>query len=254
MKLKAQSHPSNRPSSKENNLPTFEQYTANPSNGEIRDINVAFTEFQKRMTLIGNQYTGAKKAEFFKQLNECSIDRFKVLAMEYGQITFNSAREAEFMLQYEFEGHCEPNSVRRTTQIEKTIGNGLDGRFTIIENDYTDFDVKGPVSQETLIHQGQPMDMYEQGHNMGEKIISQKKKHCNPHLAELPSSPKNVKHIVSLIELSVDETGDFVKGLSNGLKEELAQENQISKELLSDKMAFDGVSIMNNEFTIKRVN
>ncbi len=50
------------------------------------------------------------------------------------------------------------------------------------------------------------MSMYEQSKDMGFSIVAQKHKHCNPNKRELPSSPENVKHIVNMIELSLDET------------------------------------------------
>jgi len=54
------------------------------------------------MTEISNSQTGQKKDNFLKQLNECSIDRFKELATEKGLLTIYGVREAESFLQSEF--------------------------------------------------------------------------------------------------------------------------------------------------------
>jgi hypothetical protein len=66
------------------------------------------------------------------------------------------------MLQSEFAGDHEPNSITRPTKEEYLEGNQLDGRFrkgrlsgefnTLNEN-YTDVDIKVLVSDETLQHQ-----------------------------------------------------------------------------------------------------
>lgn len=61
--------------------------------------------------------------------------------------------------------------------------------------------------------------MYEQGKKTGLDIVSQKHKHCDPTIPYLPSSPDNVKHIISAIELGPSETELSKHGLLDGLKE-----------------------------------
>lgn len=92
-------------SDKELNIsPTSSLFTANSVSGEIQNINIAFNHFKERMTEIGNQCIGEKREYFFKQLNEVGIDRFKALSTEKNRITIYNIREAEAMLQSEFEG------------------------------------------------------------------------------------------------------------------------------------------------------
>jgi hypothetical protein len=63
-------------SSSESNIsPTPALFSANYVTGDIQNINIAFNQFKKRMTQIGNQYTGEKQNYFFEQLNQCGIDR-----------------------------------------------------------------------------------------------------------------------------------------------------------------------------------
>ncbi len=81
------------------------------------------------MTEIGNQYTGAKQKYFLKLFDDCSIDRFKALSTESRILTIYGVREAETMLQSEFEGYHEPNSITRMTDAESDAENKLDGRF-----------------------------------------------------------------------------------------------------------------------------
>jgi hypothetical protein len=125
-----------------------------------------------------------------------------------------------YIIQSEFAGDHEPNSITRPTKEEYLEGNQLDGRFrkgrlsgesNTLNEDYTDVDVKVLVSDETLQHQADQrkslghknpnkMSMYEQGKKMGYSIVAQKHKHCNPSKPELPSSPDNVKHIINTLE------------------------------------------------------
>jgi hypothetical protein len=209
-----------------NSVPTPSIFSADYVSGEIQNIHIAFNQFKQRMTQIGNQYIGEKREYFFKQLNQCSIDRFKALSTEIGKLTIYGVREAETMLQSEFEGYHEPNSITRPTKEEYQEGNILDGRFrkgrlsgesNTLNEQYTDADAKVLVSDETLQHQADQrrilghknpnkMSMYEQGKNMGSSIVVQKHKHCNPSKPELPSSPDNVKHIINALELIPSET------------------------------------------------
>ena len=178
------------------------------------------------MTQIGNQYTSQKQEYFFEPLNQCEIERFKALSTEKGRITIYNVREAETVLQSEFEGFHEPNSITRPRKAKLQEGNVLDRRFrkeTLIgesnslNEQYTYVGAKLLVSDNTLQHQADQkkilghknpnkMSMYEQGKKMGSSIVAQKHKHCNLNKPELPSSPDNVKHIVNVLELTPSET------------------------------------------------
>jgi len=151
------------PSSSESNItPTPDLFSADSVTGDIQNINIAFNQFKQRMTQIRNQYIGKKREYFFKQLNQCGIDRFKALSTESGRLKIYGVREAETMLQSEFEGYHEPNSITRPTNEEYQEGNKLDGRFrkgmlsgesNTLNEQYTDADAKVLVSDETLHHQ-----------------------------------------------------------------------------------------------------
>ncbi len=151
------------PSSQESNItPTPNLFAADSVTGEIQNINIAFNQFKERMTQIGSKYTGKKQEYFFEQLNQCDIERFKALSTEKGRITIYNVREAETMLQSEFEGVHEPNSITRATKAELQEGNVLDGRFrkgllsgesNTLNEQYTDVDVKLLMSDKTLQHQ-----------------------------------------------------------------------------------------------------
>ena len=141
---------------------TSDLFSADSKSQKIIDIKIAYNEFKRRMTEIGNQYTGEKQNYFFKQLNHCELDRFKALSTENNQITLTNVREAEAMLQSEFEGPHEPNSITRPTEAEVKSKNFLDARFRkgvlsgeydSLNEHYTDLDVKTPVSAETLEYQ-----------------------------------------------------------------------------------------------------
>ena len=164
-------------------VPTADMFGADEKTGLIQDINIAFKQFRTRMTEISNQYTGEKQKYFLKLLDECSIDRFQALSIESGRLTIYGVREAETMLQSEFEGFHEPNSITRMTDAESAAENKLDGRFRkgllsgepdTLNQEFTDLDVKLLVSEKTLQYQanerrslGQPnpdpLSMYKQG-------------------------------------------------------------------------------------------
>ncbi len=180
-----------------NQLPTAEMFTADPISGIIQDSTIAFEQFRARMIEIGNHYTDIIKQKYFlKLLDECSINRFEALSTEMGRFTIYGVREAETMLQSEFDGYHEPNSITRMTEAESVTGNKLDGRFRIgllsgerdtLNKEFTDMDAKVLVSDKTLKHQADerlrlghrnpnPISMYEQGQITGSSIIIQKSK------------------------------------------------------------------------------
>jgi len=263
------------PSSQESNItPTPNLFAADSVTGEIQNINIAFNQFKERMTQIGSNYTGKKQEYFFEQLNQCDIERFKALSTEKGRITIYNVREAETMLQSEFEGFHEPNSITRPTKAELQEGNVLDGRFrkgllsgesNTLNEQYTDVDAKLLMSDKTLQHQADQrrilghknpnkISMYEQGKNMGSSIVGQKHKHCNPNNPELPSSSDNVKHIINALELIPSETEIAKAGVLDGARTAWADKLNVPESSISDQSALQGIIFLNEEFTIERVN
>jgi len=253
---------------------TSDLFSADSVTGEIQNINIAFNQFKQRMTQIGNQYTGEKQEYFFEQLNQCEIDRFKALSTEKGRTTIYNVREAETMLQSEFEGFHEPNSITRPTEAELQEGNVLDGRFrkrmlggesNSINEQYTDVDAKLLVSDKTLQHQADQrkmlghrnpnkISMYEQGKDMGSSIVDQKHKHCNPNKPELPSSPDTVKHIVNALELIPSETEIAKAGVLDGTRIAWSEKLNVPESSISDQTALQGIIFLNEDCTIERVN
>ena len=263
------------PSSQESNIsPTLNLFASDSLTGEVYDINIAFNHFKERMTQIGLNYTGKKQEYYFEQLNQCDIERFKALSTEKGLIRIYNIREAETMLQCEFEGFQEVNSITRPTKDEIREGNVLDGRFrkgllsgesNTLNEQYTDLDVKLLVSDKTLQYQadqrkilGQKnpnkISMYEQGKNMGSSIVDQKYKHCNPNKRELPSSFDNVKHIVNTLELLPSEVEIAKAGVLDGARIAWADKKNVSESSISDQTALQGIIFLNEAYTIERVN
>jgi hypothetical protein len=254
-------------------VPTPQRFSANQDE-VIQNINIAFKQFKERMTQIGNQHTGEKQKYFFEQLNKCGINRFQAMSTENGRLTIVGVREAETMLQSEFEGFHEPNSITRPTKKESKEGNSLDGRFrkgklsgesNTLNEEYTDVDVKVLVSDQTLEYQanegrrlGQSnpdkQSMYEQGKNLGSSVVKQKHKHCNPNKVELPSSADNVKHIINALELLPTETTIAKEGILDGAKIGWSKKLNIPETSISDQTALQGIIFLNEDNTIERVN
>jgi len=110
---------------------TSDLFSADSVTGEIQNINIAFNQFKQRMTQIGNQYTGEKQEYFFEQLNQCEIDRFKALSTEKGRTTIYNVREAETMLQSEFEGFHESNSITRPKKVMYLMVDSVKGCWVV---------------------------------------------------------------------------------------------------------------------------
>ena len=245
------------------NSPTPELFSAD-AQGYIQNVDVAFNYFKERITQIGNQYTGEKREYFFEQLNKCNMDRFKAMATEKGKMTIYNVREAEILFQAEFERLPEPESVTRPTQSEVKAGNGLDGRLrkgllsgdpNTLNKQYTDIDAKLFVSDKTLKYQAEeraklkhrnpePMSMYEQGKLMGSSIVAQEYKHCNRDKPELPSSHKNVKHVISALELAPGELELAKAGLIDDAKIAWADRLNVPANTITDQQALEGMTIV----------
>jgi hypothetical protein len=176
------------------------------------------------------------------------------------------------MLQSEFEGFHESNSISRPTNNEYKKNNPFDGRFrkevlsnkfNTLNEDYTDVDAKVLVSDQTLQYQAKQregvrnqnqnvMSMYDQGRNVGSSVV--KHKHCKANVPELPSSPDKVKHIINLIELTSSETQIAKIGILDGARDVWSSELDISKYDISDEIALQGIIFLNEHFTINRIN
>lgn len=252
--------------------PILQRFSAN-QDGEIQDINRAFNHFKERMTEIADQYCSKKKADFLQRLNACTIDRFESLSTERGKVTITGVREAETMLQTEFEGIHEPNSFRRPTHQELRAGNGLDARFqkgvlskeyNTLNEGYTDADVKLFVSDLTLQLQannrkllgGDPtkLTMEEQGYKTGQSVVKQKHKHCDSTKTEVPSAAKNVKHIINLLELTPSEQQIAQRSFIDGAKVGWSKELNIPEHSISDSDALQGTIFLNEQITIERID
>ena len=156
--------------------------------------------------------TGEIQEYFFEQLNQCDIERFKALSAEKDETTIYSVREAETILQSEFEGFHEPNSITRPTKAELQKGNVLDVRFrtgllsgesNTLKEQYTNVDAKLLISDTNLQYQADRR-----------RILG----HKNPNKLELPSSSDNVKHIINTLELIPSETEIAKAGVVDGAK------------------------------------
>jgi hypothetical protein len=263
------------PSSQELNItPTPNLFAADSKTGDIQNINIAFNQFKERMTQIGSNYTGKKQEYFFEQLHQCDIERFEALSTENGKIKIYGVREAETMVQSEFEGFHEPNSITRPTKAELQEYNALDGRFrkgllsgesNTLNEQYTDVDVKLLMSDKTLQYQADQrriaghknpnkISMYEQAKNMGSSIVGQKHKHCNLNKPELPSSYDNVKHIINALELIPSETEIAKAGVLDGARIGWADKLNVPESSISDQSALQGIIFLNEDCTIERVN
>ena len=216
-------------------------------------------------------YTGAKKEYFFEQLNQCSKERFEDMSTERRIFSIYGIREAETMLQAEFEDHHEPNSITRMTAQESAHGNGLDGRFrkglvsdepNTLNKQFTDLDTKYLMSQENLEVQAakrrrlghknpNALSMYEQGTNTGYSLTYQKSKHCNETAVERPSFPENVEHIVNVLELSTEEVPIVKDAILDGVEIALAEQRGVPKDSISDQDAYQGILFVNEHYTIE---
>jgi hypothetical protein len=225
------------------------------------------------MTEIANRYSGTKRKYFLEQLNACTIDRFESLSTEDGKVTIVGVREAETMLQSEFEGIHESNSLRRPTNQEFQAGNKLDarfekgvlsGEFNTLNEGYTDADMKVFVSDLTLQLQannrkllgGDPnkLTIHEQGYNSGVSVVNQKHKHCHPTKTEVPSSAMNVKHIINLLELTPSEQQIAKRSFIDGARLGWSQRLNVPEHSISDSDALQGTIFLNEQITIKRID
>lgn len=226
------------------------------------------------MTEIANRYAGTKKEYFLQQLNACTIDRFESLSTERGKVTISGVREAETMLQTEFEGYYEAQSITRPTNQEVREGNNFDGRFrkgelsgepNTLNQKYTDVDAKLPVSDDTLQHQADERKLFgrknpqnigieQQGKNLGSSAVRQKHRICDSNKPQLPSSAENVVHIINLLELGPSEKSITKINILEGARIGWAAELNVPEMSISDETALQGIIFLNEDYRIKRIN
>jgi hypothetical protein len=225
------------------------------------------------MTEIANQYNGTKRKYFLEQLNDCTIDRFESLSTERGKVTITGVREAETMLQSEFEGYNEPKSITRPTDQQSKEYNNFDGRLrkgelsgepNTLSKKYKDLDSKLFVSDNTLQYQadqkkllGQKnphkIGMEEQGKNLGFSGVKQKHKRCDQNKPELPSSSKNVRHIINLLELGQSEKSIAKDNLIESSRIGWAAQLNVAETSISDETALQGIIFLNEDYTIEDI-
>jgi len=206
------------------------------------------------MTEIANQYNGTKRKYFLEQLNDCTIDRFESLSTERGKVTITGVREAETMLQSKeynnFDGRLRKGE--------------LSGEPNTLSKKYTDLDSKLFVSDNTLQYQadqkkllGQKnphkIEMEEQGKNLGFSGVKQKHKRCDQNKPELPSSSKNVRHIINLLELGQSEKSIAKDNLIESSRIGWAAQLNVAETSISDETALQGIIFLNEDYTIEDI-
>ena len=158
---------------------------------------------------------------------ECSLERFRALATENGELTSTTAREAITILQGEMHGYS--TNARR-----ENYGPNITGPDFIVEGlgDYsniTHVEVKNPVGSAIKIANGQKGSITKQGKKIGAKLVYQQNYWSNTtktselenlnSTASLPQSPKNVLGSVDLFDVPTHEKalmeGSIMKGTQN---------------------------------------
>ena len=70
---------------------------------------------------------------------------------------------------------------------------------------------------------------------------------------QLPSSSNNVKHIINALELIPSEIEIVKAGVIDGAKIVWAEKLNVPESSISDEFALQGVTIINQDITIKRI-
>ncbi len=197
-----------------NVVPTQTQMSGFLKNGKV-DLEKCLHEVNRRASEIGC-------TNF-----ECSLERFKALATENGQLTPGSAREAITILQGEMEGYYK--NARR-----EDYGTNVKGPDFLVEGlgkfeNITHVEVKNPVGSAIKIANGQKGSISKQGKKIGAKIVYQQNywsnrtetnelETLNP-TASLPQSPNNVLAAVDNFDVPSSEKafmqGSVLKGSQN---------------------------------------
>ena len=185
-----------------NVIPTQTQMSGFVKNGNV-DLQKCLNEVNRRASEIGC-------TDF-----DCSMERFRSLAMENGKLTNSTAREAITVLEGEMHGYYR-NAKRENYGVNVT---GLDfivegiGEFENI----THVEVKNPVGSAIKIANGQKGSISKQGKKIGAKIDYQQNLWSNPSEiskipnmtintnANFPDSPSNVLGLVDNFDVPVHE-------------------------------------------------
>ena len=183
-----------------NVVPTQTQMSGFVKNGKV-DLHKCLDKVNRRASEIGC-------TDF-----ECSLERFKILATENGELTSTTAREAITILQGEMHGYY--TNARREDYSLNVKGpdfvvEGL-GNFQNI----THVEVKNPVGSAIKIANGQKGSITKQGKKIGAKLVYQQNywsnttktselENLNP-TASLPQSPNNVLGAVDNFDVPSSE-------------------------------------------------
>jgi hypothetical protein len=183
-----------------NVVPTQTQMSGFVKNGEV-DLHKCLDEVNRRASEIGCTDFG------------CSLERFKALATENGELTDTTAREAITILQGEMHGYY--TNARREDYDQDVkgpdfIAEGL-GNFQSV----THVEIKNPVGSAIKIANGQKGSIAKQGKKIGAKIVYQqnfwsntaktsKIKNINP-TASLPQSTNNILGVVDNFDVPSSE-------------------------------------------------
>jgi hypothetical protein len=183
-----------------NVVPTQTQMSGFVKNGEV-DLHKCLDEVNRRALEIGCTDFG------------CSLERFKALATENGELTSTTAREAITILQGEMHGYY--TNARR-----EDYGRNVKGPDFIVEGlgnfqSVTHVEIKNPVGSAIKIANGQKGSIAKQGKKIGAKIVYQQNfwsnttktselENINP-TASLPQSTNNILGVVDNFDVPSSE-------------------------------------------------
>ena len=181
-------------------VPTQTQMSGFIRNGKV-DLHKCLDEVNHRASKIG--------CTDFK----CSLERFKALATENGELTSTTAREAITILEGEMQGYY--TNARR-----EDYGLNVKGPDFVVEGlgefqNITHVEVKNPVGLDIKIANGQKGSIARQGKKIGAKIVYQQNywsnttktselENLNP-TASLPQSPNNILGVVDNFDVPCSE-------------------------------------------------
>ena len=192
-------------------VPTQTQMSGFVRNGGV-DLHKCLDEVNRRASELG--YTGF----------EFSLERFKALATENGELTSTTAREAITILEGEMQGYY--TNARR-----EDYGPGILGPDFLVDGigefeNITHVEVKNPVGSAILKSNNISGTVYRQGKEIGRKVIrqqhlwsnsTQRSKLGNLNLnASFPQSPINVLGVVDNFDVPINEKPMMEGGIMFG--------------------------------------
>lgn len=182
-------------------------------NGEV-NLEKCLDEVNRRASVIG-------RTDF-----ECSLERFKALATENGELTIIGAREAITVLQGEMQGYY--TDARR-----ENYGLNVKGPDFLVKGlgdfqNVTHVEIKNPVGSAIKIANGQDPSISKQGKGIGQKIVFQQKLWSKPDLesifptvnltASFPQAPNNMLGVVDNFDVPYSEKASMEKFVLQGSK------------------------------------